>query len=147
MRETTEERRNARRFRVRLDLRTILMATHVTPDGEEQVLTFLAYTRDVSETGVALIVTGQVASLLAPLGHTYKLQLVLSLPMGSVELEARPVRYAPYDRGDSAPHTLIGAQITEMSEDNHTRLSEYLKTLITANEDSPAASSSSSSSS
>ncbi|MGB9178951.1 MAG: PilZ domain-containing protein [Pyrinomonadaceae bacterium] len=141
MREPTEERRNARRVRARLDLRTILMATRVTPDGEEQVLTFLAYTHDISETGLALIVTGQVATLLAPLGETYKLQLVLSLPKGSIELEARPVRYASFERSDSAPHTLIGAQITEMDEDNRTRFHEYLKTLISNGAGSPAASS------
>lgn len=117
------------------------MATHVTPDGEEQVLTFPGYTRDISETGLGLIVTGQVASLLAPLGETYRLQLVLSLPVGSIELEARPVRYAPVDRGDNASHTLIGALITEMREDDRTRFLEYLKILISNGADSPAPSS------
>ena len=85
------------------------------------------YTKDISESGLALVVPS------LRIGDTYltdskcKLRIVLlNLPTGEVEIEAAPVRYEELEGG--AGH-LIGVRITRISEDDRARFNQYLNTL------------------
>jgi len=85
------------------------------------------YTRDISETGLALVVPS------LRIGDTYltdskcKLRIVLlNLPTGQVEIEASPVRYEELDEG--AGH-LIGVRILKIKDEDRARLTQYLETL------------------
>ena len=120
------ERRVAPRRTLKLEFRVLLVATKMSAAGEEQTLPLIGYTRDVSESGLALLVSAKSMSLLYSLGQNYTLQLVLSLPTGPVELEATPARYQHINEGKAGSFILIGAQITKMSAEDRARFVEYL---------------------
>jgi hypothetical protein len=125
--EITSERRAAPRRRINLEFRVLLIATKMSAAGEEQTLPLIGYTRDISESGLGLIVSTQSMNVLYGLGQSYTLHLVLTLHVGSVELEMTPVRYQHINEGGSATHLLIGAQITKMSDEDHVKFVEYLE--------------------
>jgi hypothetical protein len=120
------ERRAAPRRSVKLEFRVLLVATKMTAAGEEHTLPLIGYTRDVSESGLALLVSARSMSVLYSLGHNYTLQLVLTLPTGPVELEATPARYKHINEGEAGSFILIGAQITRISDEDRERFVEYL---------------------
>jgi len=125
--EINSERRVAPRQRINLDFRVLLVATKRGVDGEEQVLPLMGYTLDISKSGIALIVSAKSMSVLYNLEQNYTLQLVLTLPNGSVELEVAPVRYEHVNEGEKGSRILIGAQITKMSDADRVKWDEYLK--------------------
>jgi PilZ domain len=125
--ELHNERRAAPRREVKLDFRVLLIATKTSAEGEEQMLPLIGYTRNVSESGLALMVSAKNMSVLYSLGYNYTLQLVLTLPSGSVEMEVSPVRYQHIKEGGGASFILIGSQITKMSDQDRTRFVEYLR--------------------
>jgi len=105
------------------------MVTKIDSGGAEHTLPLMGYTRDISETGVALVVAAKNASMLSSLGQGYTLQLVLTLPAGPVELEVTPARYEQINEGGSpaGARTLIGARITRISDEDRARFTEYLQ--------------------
>ena len=125
--EIISERRTSPRRRINLEFRVLLIATKMSAAGEEQTLPLMGYTRDISESGLGLIVSTKSMNVLHGLGQNYTLHLVLTLHMGSVELEMTPVRYQHINEGGSATHLLIGAQITKMSDADHVKFVEYLE--------------------
>jgi hypothetical protein len=127
--EITNERRASPRRRTNVEFRVLLVARKTNADGDEQTLPLIGYTHDISESGIALVISSKTASVLSTLGDSYTLQLVLTIPGGSIELETTPARYQPLNGGDSAARTLIGARITGISSDDRARLEEYLRSL------------------
>ena len=87
----------------------------------------MGYTRDISESGMGLVVSAKSLNALHGLGQSYMMQLVLALPIGSVELEMSPVRYQHINRGSAGSRILIGAQITKMSDADRVKFGEYLR--------------------
>ena len=120
------ERRLAPRRNIKLEFRVLLVATKMSAEGEEQTLPLIGYTRDISASGLALLVSAKSMSVLYSLGQNYKLQLVLTLPTGPIELEVTPVRYKHINEGKAGSFVLIGAQITKISDEDRTRFVEYL---------------------
>ncbi len=120
------ERRAAPRRSVKLEFRVLLVATKMSAEGEEHTLPLIGYTRDISESGLALLVSARSMSVLYSLGQNYTLQLVLTLPTGPVELEAVPARYKHINEGEAGSFILIGAQITKISDDDRERFVQYL---------------------
>jgi hypothetical protein len=124
--EFNTERRAAPRRNVKLEFRVLVVATKTTAEGKEHALPLIGYTRDISESGLALLVSAKSMSVLYSLGQNYTLQLVLTLPTGPVELEAVPARYQHIKDGEAGSHILIGAQITKISDEDRKRFVEYL---------------------
>jgi hypothetical protein len=124
--EFNTERRAAPRRNVKLEFRVLLVATRTSAAGEEQTLPLIGYTRDISESGLALLVSAKSMGVLYGLGHNYTLQLVLTLPTGPVELEVTPARYQHINEGEAGSFILIGAQITKISDDDRVRFVQYL---------------------
>ena len=124
--EVNLERRAAPRRNLKLEFRVLLVATKISAEGEEQTLPLIGYTRDISESGLALLVSAKSMSVLYGLGQSYTLQLVLSLPTGPVELEVTPVRYQHINEGKSGSLILIGARITKIGDEDRARFAEYL---------------------
>jgi hypothetical protein len=120
------ERRAAPRRAIKLEFRVLLVATKMGADGEEQTLPLIGYTRDISESGLALLVSAKSMGVLYGLGQDYTLQLVLTIPRGPIELEVRPVRYKHINEGKAGSFILIGAQITKISDQDRSRFVEYL---------------------
>jgi len=121
------ERRAAPRRNIKLEFRVLLVATKMSAEGEEQTLPLIGYTRDISESGLALLVSAKSMGVLYSLGHDYTLQLVLTIPTGPIELEVKPVRYKHINEGKAGSFILIGAQITKISDEDRTRFVEYLR--------------------
>lgn len=120
------ERRAAPRRKIQLEFRVLLVATKMSAEGEEQTLPLIGYTRDISQSGLALLVSAKSMGVLYSLGQNYKLQLVLTLPTGPIELEVTPVRYKHIREGTAGSFILIGAQITRISDEDRTRFVQYL---------------------
>jgi PilZ domain len=120
------ERRAAPRRNLKLEFRVLLVATKTSAEGEEQTLPLIGYTRDISESGLALLVSAKSMSVLYSLGQNYTLQLVLSLPTGPVDLEVAPARYQHINEGKAGSFILIGAQITKISDEDRARFVGYL---------------------
>jgi hypothetical protein len=124
--EFNTERRAAPRRNVKLEFRVLLVATKTSAEGEEQTLPLIGYTRDISESGLALLVSAKSMGVLYSLGHNYTLQLVLTLPTGPVELEVTPARYQHINEGVAGSFILIGAQITKISDNDRTHFVQYV---------------------
>lgn len=88
----------------------------------------IGYTRNVSESGLALLVSAKSMSVLYAMGSDYTLELLLTIPGGSVEMEVTPVRYQHINEGSAGSLILIGAHITKMDDDARTRFIAYLNT-------------------
>jgi hypothetical protein len=125
--EINNERRASPRRSIKIEFRVLLVATKTSAEGEEQMLPLIGYTRDISESGLALMVSAKSMSVLYNLSETYTLQLVLTLPAGPVDLEVTPVRYQHINEGTAGSRILIGARITKVSDEDRARLSEYLR--------------------
>jgi hypothetical protein len=85
------------------------------------------YTRDISATGLALIVPAIRIGEHYLAGEERRLRVVLELPSGPIDLVATPVRYEPIDEDENEQGFLIGARITEISSQDRERLTSYLK--------------------
>jgi hypothetical protein len=120
------ERRAAPRRNIKLEFRVLLVATKMSAEGEEQTLPLIGYTRDISQSGLALLVSAKSMGVLYSLGQDYQLQLILTLPTGPIELEVTPVRYKHINEGKAGSFILIGAQITRISGQDRIRFVEYL---------------------
>jgi hypothetical protein len=127
--EINNERRASPRRSIKIEFRVLLVAMKTSAEGEEQILPLIGYTRDISESGLALLVSAKSMSVLYNLSETYTMQLVLTLPPGPVDLEVTPVRYQHINEGNAGSRILIGARITKISDEDRARLSEYLNSM------------------
>ena len=125
--EFSQERRAAPRQRVKLEFRVLLIATTTDASGVEHTLPLMGSTRDISESGLGLLVAAKTMSVLYNLGNRYTLQLVLTLPGGPIELEVTPARYEHINEGTAGSRILIGARITKINEEDNARFIEYLR--------------------
>lgn len=93
------------------------------------MLTFEGYTRDISETGLALIVPSADIKEIYRTGEYRPLLILLSLPAGQVEINAASVRCERLDEAAEEKGYAIGARIIGMSDHDRERLRSYLQTL------------------
>ena len=83
-------------------------------------------TRDISETGLGLIVPSIYIGFACIVDEGRTLDLALELPSGSIELKVTSVHYIRLDEHDEDAAYLIGARIAEISEDTRARYVAYL---------------------
>jgi hypothetical protein len=85
------------------------------------------YTRNLSETGLALVVPSLHfgGHYLNVVGST--LHIMLELPTGTVPIRATPVRCERLDGKETG--YLIGVRITEMNDSEWVRLVQYVRSL------------------
>ncbi|MBD0327049.1 MAG: PilZ domain-containing protein, partial [Pyrinomonadaceae bacterium] len=120
LREHVGNRRAAPRYTTHLDV-ALILSVSLSEAGskarsENSPLRLAGYTRDISETGLALIVPA------IHIGGQYLnspnriLEITLRLPSGPIQLQAAPVRYSPLDEDARDTGYIIGVQITQMNE-------------------------------
>jgi hypothetical protein len=127
LRRFVGDRRNAIRRPAQRKARLVFSLTLEGEDARARTMPVEGYTRDISESGVAIIVPSLRVADTYLTASNCKLRIVLlNLPNGEVEIEATPVRHE--DLGEGRGH-LIGARITGMSSDDRARLVEFLSTL------------------
>jgi PilZ domain len=119
-------RRNAPRFRVRLPCAVRLEGRRPVASPRAAV-TVEAFTRDLSQTGLALVVPS------VRVGERYltesPLRLRLEHPTGPLEIVVAPVRYEQLEPEDEDEGFLIGVRITSISDADRARYDEYLDQL------------------
>ena len=133
LREFVGNRRRAPRYVTHLEaglaLSVSLPNTKAATKGTGQSLKLAGYTRDVSATGLALIVPtirvgGQYIT-----GENRTLEIMLKLPTGPIQVKATSVRYAPLEEEGADTGYLIGVAIVWMSDEDRKRFDAYLETL------------------
>lgn len=101
------------------------LSSHSAPES----LSVIGHTRDISASGLSLVVPGLHVRDAELFGTQNSLRLTLSLPTGIVDIEATPVRYEWLDDKSEQKSYLIGARITQISDDERSRFNEYLSAL------------------
>lgn len=109
-----EERRVAPRYNINLKSSVLITAIRTSSDGEEDYLILQGQLRDVSITGLALIISSDNMRELKMFGEDFVLRLLLPLPIKAIELEAVPVRFQRIDKSKNGS-ILVGAHITNMN--------------------------------
>jgi CheY-like chemotaxis protein len=123
-----DERRIAPRHKIRIETRVLLMAIREAKSDSEDVLLLTSYTYDISDSGLALIITEKDMMALSDYAQTYKLRLMLTLPTGPMELTVTPVRTQRFGEVEQREY-LIGTQITDMSGRDRVLFMQYIRDL------------------
>lgn len=131
------DRRSTPRHRTQLAIRVLVLVTKRVVDDLESVLTCNGYTHNISESGLALIISARSINETFLDKGDCKMQVVLTLPVGSVEITAIPVRYeyvlgGETSSGQDVPTDdgfLVGMFITEISAEARARYLEYIREL------------------
>jgi hypothetical protein len=121
------DRRRLVRRKVRLAVSVSIIERDAPAESLQRPLTVLGYTRDISASGLALIVPA-IRSDISERGN-YLLRIILALPTGDVSMNAIAVRHERLDAASPDIGYLIGAVISEMSESERNLYLEYLRTL------------------
>jgi hypothetical protein len=129
------DRRTTRRHRTLLAIRVLVLVTKGTDEEGESVLTCIGYTHDLSETGLAVIISARSIDEAFLDGRDCTMKVGLTLPTGSVDVTAIPVRYqrvceGRMESGEEVPTEqgfLVGMLIVEMNDDARSRYVEYIR--------------------
>jgi hypothetical protein len=135
LREFVGNRRRAPRYQTHLEvglaLSVSLPGAKVNAQRSEE-LKLAGYTRDISESGLAIIVPAiRIGGQYITDGNR-TLHIMLKLPNGIVKLHGTPARYSPLDEDATDTGYLIGIQIERMSDDDRALFKAYLETLTKA---------------
>ena len=123
------ERRSAVRCNVERAARLLFTTAPTNPSmdsGVQPTPAIVGHTRDISATGLSLIVPGVHASDMKFFGKHTKVQIILSLPTTMIDIELQPMRYEWISPKDEKRGYLIGASITKISDEHRQQLSAYL---------------------
>ena len=123
------ERRQTPRHTARREAHLLFIASLLAIESQRPPQTLIGYTRDISETGLSLIVTSTHISDYELCGVDCLLRIKLSLPSGIVEIEAKVVRSEWVDEEDPRQGYFVGVRITDLSNVDRSRYTDYLATL------------------
>ena len=97
--------------------------------GTRPAISVSGYTRNISETGIALLVPAISKGDHHLAARNRRLLIVLELPTGTIRVQAAPVRYERLGKRAEQAGYLIGVRIISMSDDDRVRLLRYLHRL------------------
>jgi hypothetical protein len=124
-----DEKRAATRYRTRLLCRLSLLDRGAARGGSSHAPSAFGYTRDISATGLAVI----VSSINAGYGYLTNLDATLlvelELPTGQIEIKASPVRLQRLAEDDIDKGYLVGLHIRQINDSVRERFEQYLYTL------------------
>ena len=123
-------RRHSKRVRARLAFTLSISDPRVNSNGSRRLPRLEGHTADVSSTGLALIVPAIRIGEHYLAGDGRKLHVKLELPTGSVEMKVSTVRYESLEENSEESGYLIGARISEMSDQDRTTYNGYIARLL-----------------
>jgi hypothetical protein len=123
-----EERRSAPRHKIGSESSILITAVGDSAGNKESCFVLQGRLRDVSLSGVAIIISFKDMIELKSLGNDLTLHLLLPLSVKAIELDATPVRYEPLD-GKGAGRILVGARITNMKGRDRILFMEFINRL------------------
>lgn len=95
-------------------------------------------TRNVSETGLAIVVSSLRVGTSLITEENCALRIVLDIyPEGVVEMDGAVMHHRPIDEKDKEAGYLVGVRIGEMSEDDRARYLQYLEKLAARDKERP----------
>jgi hypothetical protein len=94
--------------------------------GFDELPCIAGETKNLSEDGIAFVVSFIRIAEGYLVGDGRTLNIELSLPNGKVKFQAVAQRYEHYNIHSSAPQFLIGARITSMSERDREKYTSYI---------------------
>lgn len=135
LRQHVGNRRAAPRYTTHLEAALILSVS--LSDGgsrsgaDAPPFRLAGYTRDISESGLALImpaihIGGQYLT-----NQSRTLDITLKLPSGPIHLQATPARYSPLEDDTKDTGYIIGVRITQIGERERAQYNAYLEKLTT----------------
>jgi hypothetical protein len=123
LRQFVGNRRSARRYEVRLDC-TVRLAS---ANGARHTVALAGHTREASATGLGLLMPAIHIEGHYLTGAGTTLLVELALPDATIQIQAVAVRYERVEESEGKMCYLVGARITEMSEDERESFAAYLK--------------------
>lgn len=129
IRGTVSNRRRALRYNARLSFSVSIVDGEAGRESARPPQTLVGRTRNVSETGLALVVPSLRLGTHKLNDGNSTLRLMLDLPTGTAEIHVAPVRSQQLDEKDTDTGHLIGVKITHLSDDARARLTKYLRGL------------------
>src|SRR5687768_11131986 len=128
------KRRRFKRARTRLTFTLSLSDPRVNSNGSRRLPRLDGHTLDVSRTGLALIVPAIRIGEHYLAGADRKLHVKLELPTGPVEMKVATVRYESLEESGEETGYLIGARMTEMSDQDRASYESYVTKSLNRNE-------------
>ncbi|HEY0319489.1 MAG TPA: PilZ domain-containing protein [Pyrinomonadaceae bacterium] len=127
-REYLGNRRRSPRYRVRLSVRVspVRAARPARVSLTEQDALY-GYTRDISSSGLALILPAIRINSIYLMGEDRTLEILIEHESEPMVIYAVPTRYEKLEEGAADKGYLIGVRITEMSAEDRTRYNALLK--------------------
>jgi len=129
IRGTVSNRRRAPRFNARLSFSVSIVEGEAGRENARPPQTLVGRTRNVSETGLALVVPSLRLGTHKLNDGNATLRLMLNLPTGTAEIHVAPVRSQQLDETDTDTGHLIGVRITHLSDDARAQLTKFLRGL------------------
>ncbi len=128
MKQSETTRRVFRRRAVQLEVKIRFKpAASFTKTGDVERLALVGRTRDISETGMALLVSAKnIDRYLTRKENGFDVEL--TLPNAAVVLQASPVYFKKVPSGNAATY-LIGCRFTTVQESQLSQLVTFLRTL------------------
>ncbi|HEX8494843.1 MAG TPA: PilZ domain-containing protein [Pyrinomonadaceae bacterium] len=135
LRQHVGNRRAAPRYTTHLDAALILSISLSEGVNKAEAggppLRLAGYTRDISESGLALIVPAIHIGGQYLTNQDRTLDITLKLPTGPIQLQAMPVRYSPLEDDAKDTGYIVGVRITQMGQQERVRYNAYLEKLTT----------------
>ena len=130
LRRFVGNRRHSKRVRARLMFRLSLSDPRVNSNGSRRLPALEGHTLDVSSTGLALVVPAIRIGEHYLAGDERKLHVKLELPTGPVEMKVGTVRYESLEESSEESGYLIGARISEMSDQDRATYDSFIAKLL-----------------
>lgn len=127
-----ERRRAARRraaCEVSIPLGVSLPHEQLDPEEEEFPHPVMGHTRDVSATGLSLLLPATRLGSRDISRKGSSLRLVLCLPTGVIVVRAETVRCEPSASDEGEPQFLLGVRITKMFDTDRRAYANFLRSL------------------
>ena len=133
LRQHVGNRRVAPRYTTHLEAALILTVSlnegGKKSNAEAAPLRLAGYTRDISESGLALIVPAIHIGGQYLTNQSRTLDITLKLPTGPIQLQAAPARYSPLEEDAKDTGYIIGVRITKIGERERAQYKAYLEKL------------------
>jgi hypothetical protein len=130
LRQFIGNRRGARRCPTRLSFRVTAADRRITTNGSGRVAWLEGFTQDISTSGLGLIAPAIRIGEQYLVGENRRLQVMLELPTGTVEMEVTPVRYEAIEEQEVKSGYIIGVRILSMSDEHRVNYDNFVHRVI-----------------
>jgi hypothetical protein len=126
-REYLGNRRRSPRFKVRLSVRVTPVSSASLVRASAEADSLYGYTRDVSTSGLALILPAIRINNIYLAGEDRRLEILIENESEPIVIYAVTSRYEKLEEGGADKGYLIGVKITETSDEDRARYQALLK--------------------